>query len=231
MAGEQALFLFFMRQMLLFFFSRMYLRRGHCVEEGLDVAGSGTMRSNGQQFLQSLQSFKLKAGSIGQCGNVTVRAIAHFCHGAGRRMEFAYDPDLLQQGSACERRSYDQSRLHEAGRHPDSRWAIVHDRTPAFDGGVRKLRTIGGDLGKLLTCTRFGVGTHTVPAWLFHKCLGLSVTRQPDISPTPPANGEGTWFLCAKRAFADITELPPRWKMTLFTFQHRHRVAEAARLD
>ncbi|KAI8493181.1 hypothetical protein Bbelb_291850 [Branchiostoma belcheri] len=52
-------------------------------------------------------------------------------------------PDLLQQGSACERRSYDQSRLHEAERHPDS---PLGDRTRScacLRGGVRKFRTIG----------------------------------------------------------------------------------------
>ncbi|KAI8496161.1 hypothetical protein Bbelb_260020 [Branchiostoma belcheri] len=90
-------------------------------QEGLDVAGSGTMRSNGQQFLQSLQSFKLKAGSIGQCGNVTVRAIAHFCHGQLRQEVLA---NAVRTISCVYTRR---------GGILTPRWAIVHDRTPAFE--------------------------------------------------------------------------------------------------
>ncbi|KAI8506736.1 hypothetical protein Bbelb_151770 [Branchiostoma belcheri] len=122
MAGEQALFLFFMRQMLLFFFSRMYLRR-----RALRRRRVGRRREryheiqHGQQFLQSLQSFKLKAGSIGQCGNVTVRAIAHFCHGQLRQ-------EVLANAVRTISRVYTRR-----GGILTPRWAIVHDRTSAFE--------------------------------------------------------------------------------------------------
>ncbi|KAI8507610.1 hypothetical protein Bbelb_149900 [Branchiostoma belcheri] len=105
MAGEQALFLFFMRQMLLFFFSRMYLRR-----RALRRRRVGRRRERYHE-IQRAAIFAVIAIIQAQGG---------------------IDREVLANAVRTISRVYTRR-----GGILTPRWAIVHDRTPAFEVQVQ----------------------------------------------------------------------------------------------
>ncbi|KAI8481018.1 hypothetical protein Bbelb_412580 [Branchiostoma belcheri] len=100
MAGEQALFLFFMRQMLLFFFSRMYLRR---------------------------RALRRRVGRRRERYHEIQRA-AIFAVIAIIQAQGGIDREVLANAVRTISRVYTRR-----GGILTPRWAIVHDRTPAFE--------------------------------------------------------------------------------------------------
>ncbi|KAI8501969.1 hypothetical protein Bbelb_203810 [Branchiostoma belcheri] len=110
MAAEQALFrfLFFMRQMLLFFFSRMYLRR-----RALRRRRVGRRRERYHE--------------IQRAAIFAVIAIIEFIQAQG-----GIDREVLANAVRTISRVYTRR-----GGILTPRWAIVHDRTPAFEIGCQ----------------------------------------------------------------------------------------------